>query len=69
MAPIERTGVGMTFTLASRKESTMNQTTNQAAEDEGRTAGWVLASAIAICELIMLTLVICVASGIGPLAT
>jgi len=47
----------------------MNQTPHQADEDEGRTAGWVLASAIAICELIMLTLVICAATGIGPALT
>ncbi|HEX3301556.1 MAG TPA: hypothetical protein VHR64_01665 [Thermomicrobiales bacterium] len=42
--------------------------TNSTHEDESRTAGLALASAIAICELIMLTLVICVAMGIGPLA-
>lgn len=42
-----------------------NQHTDTAHEDESRTAGLALASVIAICELIMLTLVICSATGIG----
>jgi hypothetical protein len=42
-----------------------NLHTDSAREDESRTAGLVLASAIAISELIMLTLVICAATGIG----
>jgi len=48
----------------------MNQTpSNTAHEDESRTAGLALAGAIAICELIMLALVICYATGIGPIST